>query len=126
MKNRLIIITLIFATVVVIGVIFTLVLKPDNNSSDIQREKISKSANTSVQTSGLSIVYFTRELSLAEASGLFRDAEIPPEAFTIHPDNFGATVEVSKAGVKNNTSLGKILTNNSLVSEVVDVVVPAK
>lgn len=114
------------ATIIVIGVVLTLVLKPDNNSSGIRREKNSKSANTSVQTSGLSIVYFTRKLSLAEASGLFRDAEIPPEAFTIHPDNFGATVEVSKAGVKNNTSLGKILTNNSLVSEVVDVVVPAK
>ena len=125
MKNRLIIMVAV-ATIIVIGVVLTLVLKPDNNSSDIQREKISKSANTSVQTSGLSIVYFTRKLSLAEASGLFRDAEIPPEAFTIHPDNFGATVEVSKAGVKNNTSLGKILTNNSLVSEVVDVVVPAK
>ena len=125
MKNRLIIMVVV-ATIIVIGVVLTLVLKPDNNSSGIRREKNSKSANTSVQTSGLSIVYFTRKLSLAEASGLFRDAEIPPEAFTIHPDNFGATVEVSKAGVKNNTSLGKILTNNSLVSEVVDVVVPAK
>ena len=125
MKNRLIIMVAV-ATIIVIGVVLTLVLKPDNNSSGIRREKNSKSANTSVQTSGLSIVYFTRKLSLAEASGLFRDAEIPPEAFTIHPDNFGATVEVSKAGVKNNTSLGKILTNNSLVSEVVDVVVPAK
>ena len=116
----------VVATIIVIGVVLTLVLTPDNNSSDIRREKNSKSANTSVQTSGLSIVYFTRKLSLAEASGLFRDAEIPPEAFTIHPDNFGATVELNKAGVKNNTSLGKILTKNSLVSEVVDVLVPAK
>ena len=125
MKNRLIIMVVV-ATIIVIGVVLTLVLKPDNNYSDIRREKNSKSANTSVQTSGLSIVYFTRKLSLAEASGLFRDAEIPPEAFTIHPDNFGATVELNKAGVENNTSLGKILTKNSLVSEVVDVLVPAK
>jgi len=128
MKKRLVIIMTV-SVVIVVTIAVVVRIKPENNStkgSEIQKINSSKSVKAKVETSGLAIVYFTRQLSIAETAGLFRDAEISADAYTIHAENYGATVELSKAGVDSTSALQKILANNRLVSEVVDVLVPAK